>query len=158
MPMLSSVHTSRLLVAGMLYSLAVPYLSPMPLAWAAPSDTKAPQGGEQPLAGSGKKLFESLCIACHGVDGTGNGPVAQALSPKPPDLTLITRRRGGSADWGEISKFIDGRTEVAAHGSRQMPVWGKELQPHAADTSVKEEAVQGDLAAIVEYLRSIQAK
>lgn len=30
-----------------------------------------------------EELFAKRCAACHGVDGTGNGPGAAALNPKP---------------------------------------------------------------------------
>ncbi len=36
----------------------------------------------------GKELFQSNCVQCHGVDGTGNGPEAASLSPAPTDFRL----------------------------------------------------------------------
>ncbi|MGR3310413.1 MAG: c-type cytochrome, partial [Candidatus Brocadiales bacterium] len=35
----------------------------------------------------GKALYEHRCIACHGVDGDGNGPIADYLFPRPRDFT-----------------------------------------------------------------------
>jgi cytochrome c553 len=35
----------------------------------------------------GKKIAQVNCATCHGNTGTGNGPAAMALSPKPPDWT-----------------------------------------------------------------------
>jgi mono/diheme cytochrome c family protein len=32
-------------------------------------------------------MFASLCATCHGMDGTGNGPAAAALNPKPRNYT-----------------------------------------------------------------------
>ena len=37
------------------------------------------------LKDAGKK-FEQLCVACHGVNGQGNGPLAENLDPKPSNL------------------------------------------------------------------------
>ena len=34
----------------------------------------------------GKKVFESICFACHGLTGHGDGPGSAALDPKPRDL------------------------------------------------------------------------
>ncbi len=42
------------------------------------------QGGDLE---QGSALFALHCSACHGADGTGNGPAASALDPKPRDFT-----------------------------------------------------------------------
>jgi mono/diheme cytochrome c family protein len=34
-----------------------------------------------------EKLFFKTCAACHGRDGTGNGPAAENLNPKPRNYT-----------------------------------------------------------------------
>ncbi len=36
---------------------------------------------------NGKNLYEGACLPCHGVEGDGSGPAAEALNPKPKDLT-----------------------------------------------------------------------
>ncbi len=38
----------------------------------------------------GKLLFQQNCIACHGIDGRGDGPDAASLSPAPTDFRLHT--------------------------------------------------------------------
>lgn len=43
----------------------------------APTDAKA----------EAQKLFATLCATCHGADGTGNGPAAASLDPKPRNYT-----------------------------------------------------------------------
>ena len=35
----------------------------------------------------GKAIYTERCAFCHGVDGDGNGPVAQYLNPRPRDFT-----------------------------------------------------------------------
>lgn len=32
-------------------------------------------------------MFNTVCVMCHGTDGTGNGPAASALNPKPRNYT-----------------------------------------------------------------------
>ena len=34
-----------------------------------------------------QKMFASVCATCHGMDGTGNGPAAATLNPKPRNYT-----------------------------------------------------------------------
>jgi len=46
----------------------------------------------RPAGGAGTKsqadlMFATVCATCHGADGTGNGPAAAALNPKPRDYT-----------------------------------------------------------------------
>lgn len=35
----------------------------------------------------GRRLYVEHCVGCHGVDGTGNGPLARTLAKPPADLT-----------------------------------------------------------------------
>jgi len=35
----------------------------------------------------GKKVYETLCLACHGATGKGDGIAATALDPKPRDMS-----------------------------------------------------------------------
>lgn len=37
---------------------------------------------------AGRDLFQNNCIACHGIDGRGDGPDAAALDPAPTDFRL----------------------------------------------------------------------
>ncbi|KKS37246.1 MAG: hypothetical protein UV01_C0012G0033 [Parcubacteria group bacterium GW2011_GWA2_42_14] len=37
---------------------------------------------------NGQKIFQTNCVACHGVRGKGDGGAAKALPKKPQDLTL----------------------------------------------------------------------
>lgn len=44
----------------------------------------------------GKQIFATQCMACHGLEGKGDGPAAIALNPKPRDFTSGTWTKGGS--------------------------------------------------------------
>jgi mono/diheme cytochrome c family protein len=35
----------------------------------------------------GKRIFETTCVACHGTDGKGDGPVSAGLNPPPRNFT-----------------------------------------------------------------------
>ncbi len=44
-----------------------------------------PGGGTQ-----AEKMFATVCATCHGMDGSGKGPAADALNPKPRNYTDAT--------------------------------------------------------------------
>jgi hypothetical protein len=91
------------------------------------------------------------------MEGKGDGPVAPVLKTPPADLTAIAARRGGRFPKAEIASYIDGRSDVAAHGSREMPVWGRVFARPVVDGTTGEEVVRGQLFVLVEYLETIQA-
>jgi hypothetical protein len=74
------------------------------------------------VASSG--LYERHCASCHGLSGTGDGPLAGSLTLAPSDLTTLARRAGGAFDESGVMMTIDGRLPVAQHAPRKMPVWG----------------------------------
>lgn len=139
--------------------------APAALLLAAALLAPAPGGADEPrrematqdlLVQIGRADYERYCMACHGAEGRGDGPVAPALSMPPSDLTRIAARRGGEFPVSEIAAYIDGREDVAAHGPREMPVWGQRFARRIHDQSTEEEVVRGRLLVLVEYLRSIQ--
>lgn len=95
---------------------------------------------------SGAQLYQRYCVACHGVRGLGDGPVASELKVMVPDLTRIAKRHGGMFPEDDVRRIIDGREVHMAHGTRAMPVWGIGL---GSDSSI---------GRLVEYLRSIQSQ
>ena len=105
----------------------------------------------------GAQLFARHCASCHGATGVGDGPAARALMRPPADLTHIAARRGGVFPDAEIAHWIDGRFEVPAHGSREMPVWGRKLADPIAEDASGEEVARGRIDLLVEYLKTIQA-
>ena len=104
----------------------------------------------------GKKYFQKYCSTCHGTDGRGKGPAADALKNPPSDLTKIIRRSDGVWSPEEVASKIDGRTRLTAHGSREMPVWGTHFGEEVGGGEVGEEVSRGNIAVLVEYLKSIQ--
>jgi cytochrome c553 len=55
-------------------------------------NAKQESGPAQPSSAGGEgsradQMFATVCATCHGMDGTGNGPAAAALNPKPRNYT-----------------------------------------------------------------------
>lgn len=110
------------------------------------------------LAEMGAEIYLRRCASCHGVDGRGHGPAESALRVPPSDLTQIAHRRDGAFPSSEIALFIDGRFDLAAHGSRDMPIWGARLGETIPESTLAEEIVRGKIATLIEYLKSIQRR
>lgn len=72
----------------------------------------------------GKQMFTDYCAPCHGADGRGHGPAAGALKPEPTDLTVLARNNQGKYPDAHVIAILQFGTEVQAHGSLNMPVWG----------------------------------
>jgi cbb3-type cytochrome c oxidase subunit III len=89
----------------------------------------------------GYRIFRTNCFVCHGLDGTGDGPLASKLETRPADLTDNDRLEKKSDR--ELFKIIEG---TAPHGevTSDMPQWGLAI-PHTQIRS---------LVAYVRYLHS----
>jgi mono/diheme cytochrome c family protein len=105
---------------------------------------------------TGLNEFQRYCAACHGTDATGGGPVTPLLRTAPPDLTGLARRHDGVFPAADVAAMIDGRFEIAAHGTRTMPVWGRVLGERIAEATTADEVSRGRIDALVSYLQSIQ--
>jgi mono/diheme cytochrome c family protein len=72
----------------------------------------------------GKAMFQNYCGSCHGLDAKGRGPAVPALKMAPGDLTMLTKNNGGKFPELRVYNAIVGDTNLPAHGSKDMPVWG----------------------------------
>ncbi|MEO8467845.1 MAG: cytochrome c [Gammaproteobacteria bacterium] len=105
---------------------------------------------------SGAEIFQRYCAACHGESAHGDGPAARSLKAIVPDLTKI-ELRDGEFPAAAIRDTIDGRgVQVPAHGTRAMPVWGRELWMEDGGDVTAEKEMRAAIKRLVEYLRSIQ--
>jgi mono/diheme cytochrome c family protein len=109
-------------------------------------------------------LYKASCAPCHGLTGDGDGPVAAVLASEVPRLDDLTRRSGGVYPAEYVRDVIDGRNQIGAHGSREMPVWGLRFQrlhessqpPGAEATDQAKASAQLLVGQLVEYLRTLQ--
>ncbi|HVH26120.1 MAG TPA: cytochrome c [Vicinamibacterales bacterium] len=89
-----------------------------------------------PAIEQGKDIYRQYCAACHGEQGTGNGPAASSFKTRPTDLTRLAARTGkfSAAEVEAVIKGVDepnparpaapDHEPIPAHGSYAMPVWG----------------------------------
>ena len=104
----------------------------------------------------GETLYLRYCAACHGVRADGKGSVAPALRRPPADLRGLWRSYGSPLAVESVTRFIDGRTRVVAHGEPDMPVWGRRLKEVGDLEEPLEIGIREALRAIVLYLDGIQ--
>ena len=102
--------------------------------------------------------YTNYCASCHGVDGTGNGPMASELKAAPTNLTTITKENNGHFPYLKLRRVIDGSLStgsIRGHGSAEMPVWGDIFRRQGSDISKWNDA-QARIMNILDYLASIQ--
>ena len=105
--------------------------------------------------------YELACMPCHGADGKGDGPKAATLAKQPADLTRIASANGGAFPRGKVAEMIDGRAQVAAHGPRDMPVWGERYRkPVDRGEAVRriDQRARAQIDALVAYLETLQER
>jgi mono/diheme cytochrome c family protein len=106
-------------------------------------------------AASGQQMFDTYCAVCHGKEGRGDGPAAAALKKAPADLTLIAARNKGTFPEFDIRHSISGDAVIAAHGSREMPVWGDLLRSLDGGS---DSITQLRIDNLAKYIKSLQKK
>jgi mono/diheme cytochrome c family protein len=118
--------------------------------------TAAAPAGE---GGPGRILYVTYCQSCHGLAGRGDGPAAASLRAPPPDLTRLWKRYGTPLDHERLVEYIDGRQLIAAHGPREMPVWGSEFFEDAPPMTPNLEGVKRHLIEVLAvYLETLQTE
>lgn len=109
----------------------------------------------------GQAEFRDHCAACHGLTGLGDGPIGQILKTPAPNLAQISQRNGGKFPFQRIYEIIDGRAVLAAHGSRDMPLWGdryvRDVKPVTPDqTEITKTQVEQRILSLVYYIGTLQ--
>lgn len=104
---------------------------------------------------SGKEMYTSYCAVCHGTDGKGGGPAASALKTPPADLTMLSKNNGGEFPALKVTSTLRGTSDLPAHGSKEMPVWGPLFRSMSGG---HEGEVQQRVANLTHYVESLQAK
>lgn len=113
-------------------------------------------GSAEPTSpASGHDMFMSYCASCHGKEAKGNGPAASALKIKPADLTALAQKNGGKYPAMKVTAVLSGQVDLAAHGNKEMPVWGKVFWRMSGGHPAE---VQQRVANLNRYIESLQGK
>lgn len=107
---------------------------------------------------AGQETYERYCAACHGIEGTGHGPMRAVLTLHPTDLTALKAGNGGTFPTARVVRRIDGRDPLVSHGS-PMPIYGGFFE--GRDMAMKTDEGQPILTSqpvvdLVAYLQSLQ--
>jgi hypothetical protein len=114
---------------------------------------------------AGRDEYMTACAVCHGLQGTGDGPLAEYLTIGVPDLTVLSQSNDSEFPMFHVIKVIDGRQGLRGHGDARpdaagnMPVWGERYEIEIAGEAGRysfEMEIRGRILALAEYLASIQ--
>ena len=117
----------------------------------APLNAQSSRGSEVDL---GARLYFNHCAACHGQDGEGGGPVAATMHIAMPNLRSLAMRNDGVFPTEAVTTYIDGRETRAAHGERQMPIWGDVFR--GAEQATAKRTVLRRIDALVDFISMLQ--
>ena len=105
---------------------------------------------------AGEDDFKHYCASCHGVGGTGDGPVAASLKNSPADLTALAAANGGKFPKKHVKDVVQGNKDYdqrfRTHGPSDMPVWGNVIYEDSDRISIANARING----IVSYIESLQ--
>ncbi len=87
--------------------------------------------------------------------------LAHYVKTPAPNLSLITERNGGKFPFQRIYETISGTSAVAAHGTRDMPLWGdrylRDAKPVTPDqVEITKRLVEERIISLVYYLGTLQ--
>ena len=102
----------------------------------------------------GARLYLNHCAACHGFQGEGDGPVAATMRVAVPNVRTLAQRNAGVFPTETVTAYVDGRELNAAHGDRQMPIWGDVFRGPEQGTAQR--TVRRRIAAVVEFIATLQ--
>lgn len=128
-----------------------PVLAAMLMLFASGPSFAAEKSPEEVKLDSGGRTFGRYCALCHGIDGAGNGPLAESLAAAPPDLTELTEDNKGTFPEERVRNVIE-NGGPKGHGMMAMLAWGKVFNEELGGDSHK---IIDELTA---YIKSLQGR
>jgi hypothetical protein len=118
-----------------------------------PNCVRAEDELQKALSEAGRIWYEKYCMPCHGPGGAPGSSVYPD-SKQPVDLRTYVQRHGGKFPAGEWIAVITGAQPGRVHSE----VWEKIRRGHAASGPSGNIEARGIVAAIAEYVISVQTK
>jgi mono/diheme cytochrome c family protein len=109
-------------------------------------------------ADSGEEMYAEYCAVCHGKEGKGDGPAASELKVAPPDLSTLAKRNNGKYPSDHVAAVLSFGTSTPAHGTSDMPIWGRLLGWSGSALGTEPAKVQLRIANLTTYIKSLQSK
>ncbi len=84
--------------------------------WKAPKSADAtvnPLSGNADATKKGKKVYQQMCVICHGAKGKGDGVAGAALKPAPANFTNAAIQ--GESDGAIFWKLTEGKAPMAGY-------------------------------------------
>lgn len=108
----------------------------------------------------GQELYEELCAVCHGHAGKGDGPAVPALAQVPSDLSVLAAHNDNVFPREALEQFIYGKNRIEAHGTLDMPIWGRAFEYTKPDLNRVRRInfAQHRIHNIVSYIESFQVE
>jgi hypothetical protein len=121
---------------------------------------EAPLTWQQAALTDGEELFQELRASCHGVSGKGDGPAASALAKPVSNLTVLASNNDGVFPMKQIEDSITGKSQIVAHGTIDMPVWGQRFEELRPDWKLyrRKALARQRIYNLALHIESIQAK
>jgi mono/diheme cytochrome c family protein len=118
----------------------------------------APLKWTRVMVSDGEALYAELCAVCHGAGAKGDGPAAPALAATVPDLTMLALSYDGVFPLEEVEKAISREKGMLAHGTLEMPIWGRILEDSRPEykTARREAFANLRIHNLAVYLETLQ--
>ena len=106
----------------------------------------------------GEELFNKLCAACHGIDGSSVAQVENEIGKAIPDLRLISSSNDGSFPHKRVEYLVAGKQRETSHDSIDMPAWDQQfMYVRTGLTSFQREAyARNRIHVLVEHIETLQ--
>lgn len=108
---------------------------------------------DQAAAVKGQITYVRYCVSCHGESARGDGPLANDMRVRVPNLTELTSRHAGSYPFDQVTAIIRSGKVVRGHGTLDMPAWGDAFKK---TEGTEEKSVDAVIRNLNHYLWSLQ--
>ena len=101
-------------------------------------------------------MYTAYCAVCHGLTGKGDGPAAPALKTPAANLTELSKNNGGKYPALRVEAILDFGVPTAAHGSKDMPIWGPLFDSLVHNATRAETHLR--IMNLTDYLKTLQVR